>query len=871
MAQKRNVDDASLGDRPAKKPRSEVDEDFQPGSPHPDDHALIPRAATINLSALTRRLASEKKDRNKPAAESAEQLAPGPSTTARPATIRIKKANKTDLVAHIFDKNDFSFMELKPDHASRPLWINPEDATIILEGFSPIAEQAQDFLVAISEPVSRPAFMHEYKITTYSLYAAVSVGLETDDIISVLNRLSKIPVPEKIVQFIRECTVSYGKLKLVLKHNKYYVESTHPEVLQTLLKDPVVASARVITDGTGQITTGPGGLLMSKPAQSLLANLSPQKSSQTPLAGVATPMPGNVASSMPAAKGSNQQSDADLFTSVVGVEGDEVEEDDENVHSFEILDLKIDDLKKRCIELDYPMLEEYDFRNDTVNPNLDIDLKPITVIRPYQEKSLSKMFGNGRARSGIIVLPCGAGKTLVGITAACTIKKSCLVLCTSGVSVLQWRQQFLQWSNIHESKICVFTADQKEKFAGDAGIVVSTYSMVANTGNRSHESKKMMEFLTSREWGFVLLDEVHVVPAAMFRRVITTIKAHSKLGLTATLVREDDKIEDLNYMIGPKLYEANWMDLAAKGHIATVQCAEVWCPMSPEFYKEYLKEKSRDKMLLWCMNPNKFQSCQFLIDYHEQRGDKIIVFSDNVFALKAYARKLGKPFICGDTGQVERVRILQNFQHNPLTNTIFLSKVGDTSIDLPEATCLIQISSHFGSRRQEAQRLGKQLDTLHGFNAFFYSLVSKDTQEMYYSTKRQQFLIDQGYSFKVITRLEGMERMPGLVFQTKSEQIELLGMILNATDDDRMLGSDVARGEGDLAGTVTSNSYRAPVIRTSGTLQNLSGGQHMSYIEKNKSQNKVLAANAKSKERNKLFANRDKEAKARRKEAQKAA
>lgn len=166
----------------------------------------------------------------------------------------------------------------------------------------------------------RPAFMHEYKITTYSLYAAVSVGLETDDIISVLNRLSKIPVPEKIVQFIRECTVSYGKLKLVLKHNKYYVESTHPEILQTLLKDPVVATARVLTDGTGQITTGPGGLVMTKPAQGLLANVSPQKS-QTPSMGVATPMPGNTSGSIPAAKAANQQSDADLFTSVVGVDG----------------------------------------------------------------------------------------------------------------------------------------------------------------------------------------------------------------------------------------------------------------------------------------------------------------------------------------------------------------------------------------------------------------------------------------------------------------------------------------------------------------------------------------------------------------------
>lgn len=150
----------------------------------------------------------------------------------------------------------------------------------------------------------------------------------------------------------------------------------------------------------------------------------------------------------------------------------------------------------------------------------------------------------------------------------------------------------------------------------------------------------MMEFLQGREWGFILLDEVHVVPAAMFRRVVTTIKAHSKLGLTATLVREDDKITDLNYMIGPKLYEANWMDLAAKGHIANVQCAEVWCPMTPEFYREYLREQSRKRVLLYCMNPNKIQACQFLIKYHEDRGDKIIVFSDNVYALEVRSIKI---------------------------------------------------------------------------------------------------------------------------------------------------------------------------------------------------------------------------------------
>ncbi|KZV97447.1 DNA helicase [Exidia glandulosa HHB12029] len=832
MPPKRPAEDAPVASS-SKRARGGEDEDFavesiqnsddeRAAEEEPVPTSILPRGATINITALTRKLAQTKK---------------GPGAIPDPhADLTAYRRQQDALVSYIFRDQDFSFLNLKPDHASRPLWINPEDGHIILEGFSPIAEQAQDFLIAISEPVSRPAFMHEYKLTSYSLYAAVSVGLETNDIIEVLGRLSKVPVPESIVQFIRDCTISYGKVKLVLKHNKYFVESTYADTLQLLLKDNIIRSARVME----------GALTASK-----------------------APVKGSVVIPGTAKDPEAKQSDADLFTAVVGVDNDEIEEDDETVHSFQIDDGKIDDVKKRCNELDYPMLEEYDFRNDTVNPNLDIDLKPATTIRPYQEKSLSKMFGNGRARSGIIVLPCGAGKTLVGITAACTIKKSCLVLCTSSVSVHQWKQQFMMWSNVTDKQIAVFTSDNKEKFSSESGIIVSTYSMIATTHNRSHETKKMMDFLTSREWGFILLDEVHVVPAAMFRRVVTTVKAHAKLGLTATLVREDDKISDLNYMIGPKLYEANWMDLAAKGHIANVQCAEVWCPMTPEFYREYLKEQSRKRNLLYCMNPGKFQACQFLIKYHEERGDKIIVFSDNVYALEQYARKLGKLYIHGGTPGVERLRILQHFQFHPNVNTIFLSKVGDTSIDLPEATCLIQISAHFGSRRQEAQRLGRILRAKRrndeGFNAFFYSLVSKDTTEMYYSTKRQQFLIDQGYSFKVITELDGLQALPDLVYRTRDEQIELLQATLQANESAADFGTDVKGSEGDLAGSVTSKSFGGPSTagyraakRATGSLTALSGGQHMSYVEQNRSANKQLARDS-AQSRHKLFKKREKQ------------
>ena len=716
-------------------------------------------------------------------------------------------------------RRDFSRMPLKLDHNSRPLWISPDNGHIILEGFNTLAEQAQDFLIAIAEPVSRPSFVHEYKLTPYSLYAAVSVGLEPDDIIEVLNRLSKVPVPPSVLSFIREYTASFGKIKLVLKQNKYFVESSHADILQMLLRDDVIVQARVPETGktTSMAQTAPG---VATGGTDTSAATAPQQSTN----GEGAQAPGG---------------EHDLFSAVIGVyDADELDEDDA-VHSFEIREEFIEVVKRRCNDLGFPMLEEYDFRNDRLNADLEMDLKPTTHIRPYQEKSLAKMFGNGRARSGIIVLPCGAGKTLVGITAACTIKKSCLVLCTSSVSVMQWRQQFFQWSNVPESQVSIFTADEKQKFSGAAGIVVSTYSMVANTGKRSHTSQKMMDFLESREWGFILLDEVHVVPASMFRRVLTKIKAHAKLGLTATLVREDQKIDELNFLVGPKLYEANWMDLAAKGHIATVQCAEVWCPMTAEFYREYLREKSRKKMLLYCMNPHKFQAAQYLIQYHESRGDKIIVFSDNVYALEAYAIKLGKPYIHGGTPQIERVRILQNFQHNPIVNTIFLSKVGDTSIDLPEATCLIQISSHFGSRRQEAQRLGRILRAKRrndeGFNAFFYSLVSKDTAEMYYSTKRQQFLIDQGYAFRVIMNLIGQDQMPNLVYALKSEQIELLQSVLIAHENAADLGTDVTADDFGMPGAPRAQ-------RMSGSLNALSGAQHMSYVERNRSMNKTLGS-----------------------------
>ncbi|KAI6380882.1 DNA repair helicase RAD25 [Pyricularia grisea] len=736
--------------------------------------------------------------------------------------------SKMDSVSNLFKngKRDYSYLKLKPDHANRPLWINPDKGIIILESFNPLAEQAQDFLITIAEPQSRPTFLHEYALTAHSLYAAVSVGLHPQDIISTLDRFLKTPLPDSMRDFIEVSTKSYGKVKLVLKNTQYFVESSDPNVLQILLKDEVIGPLRV--QGSEAITTAApkrGGLVIPGTKEA-----SGVKQVQDPNSTDATN-----------AEGGDKPVEEDTLTKALEAEDDD---DAQAVHAFQIEDEGVEIVQKRCLELNYPILEEYDFRNDTFNPVLDIDLRPNTQVRPYQEKSLSKMFGNGRAKSGIIVLPCGAGKTLVGITAACTIKRGVIVLCTSTMSVVQWRDEFLKWSNIAPADIVAFTSDDKQKFNSETGIVVATYNMITHDKKkRSHETLKILDWLQSREWGLMILDEVHVAPAKMFRRVTSALKSHSKLGLTATLLREDDKISDLNFLIGPKLYEANWMELSLGGHIARVQCAEVWCPMPTEFYREYLRSTSNHKALLYIMNPMKFQACQYLINYHEARGDKIIVFSDNVYALKKYASVLNKCMIYGGTSNSERQLILKNFQHNPEINTLFLSKIGDTSLDLPEATCLIQISSHYGSRRQEAQRLGRILRAKRrndeGFNAFFYSLVSKDTTEMYYSAKRQAFLVDQGYAFKVITQLANMENIPDLKYNTAESRLELLREIQieneKQTEGDEEI--DDLFHSGKIAG---KGRKKANVRRMAGRMDEYSGGQGMTMMERGPTRNTQL-------------------------------
>ncbi|GFE55061.1 DNA repair helicase [Babesia ovis] len=669
---------------------------------------------------------------------------------------------------------DYSGLDLKKDHENRPIWVCP-DGYLYLEKSANVSKQAQDFLVTIAEPVCRPEYLHEYQITVFSLYTAVSVGLTVEELLLNLNKFSKNKIPNKLRDSIIKTASAFGKIKLVLRENRYWIESHDKKELDLLLTNPVIKSSRIVgnTWERGGIpkTIEPDYITSSVPkadVSSIMFHTNEHSDAARPV----------------------QESKMPVAIEGVGGVSEETRATSE-VYSFEVYQDKIEELKREALQsMRRPLVMEYDFRKDKRTPTLDCCIRSNIKIRYYQERALRRMFSNGRARSGIIVLPCGAGKTLTGIVAACTVRKPIFVLTTSAVAVEQWVKQFMEFTNISSERVIPLTSDHKSDLwdAKNAGVLISTYTMMAYSRKHREITDKILNQIKERDWGLLIFDEVQFVPAPAFRRINEIVRSHCKLGLTATLVREDDLIKDLQWLIGPKLYEANWLELQEKGFLAKVICKEIWCPMTAPFYREYLRSDCAKKRRLWSCNPVKLATCEYLLKFHEARGDKVIVFSDNLFALLHVAKMLHRPFIYGKVTSAERIVILNKFKNENTFNSIILSKVGDNALDIPCANVVIQISFNFASRRQEAQRLGRILRPKsktdeNGFNAFFYSLVSKDTQEMVFADKRQQFIIDQGYAYNVTSSAEIVKDESNLIYCRPEIREELLRDIIMASDE----------------------------------------------------------------------------------------
>jgi len=407
-------------------------------------------------------------------------------------------------------------------------------------------------------------------------------------------------------------------------------------------------------------------------------------------------------------------------------------------------------LKQALVAAGYPA---EDLAGYVAGEPLDVVLREHTVsgapfeVRDYQRQAAEAFYlaGSTRGGSGVIVLPCGAGKTIVGIAAMGLVKQTTLVLATSLTAVKQWRREILDKTTLTAEDIAEYTGEQKNI----GPVTLTTYQILTWRADRQAEFPHL-DLFQARSWGLIVYDEVHLLPAPVFRAT-ADLQARRRLGLTATLVREDGREGDVFALIGPKRFDVPWKDLERQAWIATATCVEVRVPMSADRRMEYAIAPRRAQFRIAAENPAKLDYLHDILS-HDPNG-RVLVIGEYIDQVEAIAKELGVPLVTGKTAQADRERIYGQFRKGELRG-IVLSKVGNFAIDLPDADILIQVSGAFGSRQEEAQRLGRILrPKSDGRAAHFFTLVSRDTREEDFAHHRKLFLTEQGYSYRV--RLAG--------------------------------------------------------------------------------------------------------------------
>jgi DNA excision repair protein ERCC-3 len=374
---------------------------------------------------------------------------------------------------------------------------------------------------------------------------------------------------------------------------------------------------------------------------------------------------------------------------------------------------------------------------------LDFSLKTGSGFAPrdYQRAAVRAFRAGGKGDHGVIVLPCGAGKTIVGITAMAEFQTETLILTTSITAARQWADELLDKSNLTAEQIGEYSGEKKEI----RPVTISTYQILS-AKDRS-EAQKHFQLFSRRNWGFIIYDEVHTLPAPVFR-ITAELQAKRRLGLTATLVREDGLEGDVFALIGPKRHEMSWKVLEDKGWIAEAECFEIRIPMPSALRMPYAVAPRREKFRIAAENPDKLQIIRQLMEKHS--GAHILVIGVYLEQLKTIAAQLGAPLLTGKTKNKDRTELYEQFRSGAI-KTLVVSKVANFAIDLPDANVAIEVSGSFGSRQEEAQRLGRILRPKQGENkAYFYTVVSAETREEEFSQHRQLFLVEQGYRYSIL-------------------------------------------------------------------------------------------------------------------------
>jgi DNA excision repair protein ERCC-3 len=392
-------------------------------------------------------------------------------------------------------------------------------------------------------------------------------------------------------------------------------------------------------------------------------------------------------------------------------------------------------LKQELLKLGWPAEDNAGFTPGTPMP---IELNQDQwQVREYQLEAAEKFELGG---NGVVVLPCGAGKTIVGATAMSMIKTNTLILVTNTVSARQWRAELLKRTSLKEEDIAEYSGSSKEI----APVTIATYQILTTKrkGELAH-----LELLNARDWGLIVYDEVHLLPAPIFK-MTADLQARRRLGLTATLVREDGRESDVFSLIGPKRFDAPWKDIEAQGYIAPAKCFEIRVQLPDEARMDYAIADQDTRFRIAATAEAKIGIIKGLLGKHS--NEPTLIIGQYLEQIDQVATALGLPKLTGETPVSEREALFQAFRSGEL-KALVVSKVANFSVDLPEASVAIQISGAFGSRQEEAQRLGRLLRPKEdGRSASFYTLVAKDTVEQDFAQNRQRFLAEQGYSYEIL-------------------------------------------------------------------------------------------------------------------------
>lgn len=359
-------------------------------------------------------------------------------------------------------------------------------------------------------------------------------------------------------------------------------------------------------------------------------------------------------------------------------------------------------------------------------------------LRDYQEYATDAFWSGG---SGVVVLPCGAGKTIVGAAAMAKAQSTTLILVTNTVAGRQWRDELLRRTTLSPHDIGEYSGEKKEI----KPITIATYQVVTR---KTKGEYRALELFDSRDWGLIIYDEVHLLPAPVFR-MTSDLQSRRRLGLTATLVREDGREGDVFSLIGPKRYDAPWKELEMAGYIATAECIEVRVDMEPEERMLYATAQPRDRYRIAAQASAKLHAVDKILASHDQQA---LIIGGYVDQLRELGEHLDAPVIDGTTSTAKREKLFQQFREGELS-ILVVSKVANFSIDLPEAALAIQVSGTFGSRQEEAQRLGRLLRPKET-EALFYTLVTRDSLDADYAMHRQRFLAEQGYAYRLMDAVD---------------------------------------------------------------------------------------------------------------------